>query len=353
MRNFLFVFIAIFFVWSDKSFSDDVFHSSVSEESPAKICTSDRLDKRMRCSDRGMMNLFMHDVNDWFVMGDFESIENGYKKFCRGLDRFPDGSWYLSHFNSGLYGLFRRTPRPRVVLEKITKWQSQYPGSMAALYAEALYWKARSSVVVGEDGAIPDGAADIFLNGIRRSYEVMEKVGEKNFDCAVWNWLMIDVLVDINSGSRKIEKFYRNSVKKYPQYHDIHFAMARKYSLRLGGSMKEYQNFALRVAGETASFEGMGMYARLVGLEEAGNEVPFGEELLATMYWGGLKQGYADLMQRYPLSMSIIGKYADLACRAGDKDVYLSLRQRLDGAQWLAPMVYPVEVCDMRHGWED
>lgn len=344
-------FLLFFFAFPDNLFAEQA-HDFGAHHDPTLTCTASLLEEGLRCSDYVMMDNLSIETGDWFLVDDFERLDKEYYKLCQGTDRFPDGSWHLLYFTYGLYNHFSQTRKPQIVLSQIQAWQKFNPKSMAALYAEAIYWRARSWAMTShkkhpstEKGVVSGTPRQMALN-------IIESIGESKFDCPAWHALLIDILVDMHADEKIIRETYKRSAEKYPEYHDIHFSMARKYAPDMGGTPEAYQEFAVEAARLTASFEGMGMYARIFWQQDFTGGIPFSNNPLSPPYWEQLRKGYDDLIKRYPLSMNLSGKYADIACRAGDKKLYHQFRKRIDGAEWLAPMFYSVDVCDLRHGWE-
>jgi hypothetical protein len=49
--------------------------------------------------------------------------------------------------------------------------------------------------------------------------------------------------------------------------------------------------------------------------------------------------------------MHNLGKFAGVACRSNDGELYRQLRAKIDGYEQGADMLDPIDVCDRRHGW--
>jgi hypothetical protein len=127
--------------------------------------------------------------------------------------------------------------------------------------------------------------------------------------------------------------------------------MARHYEPKWGGSTELYERFADQVAEQTRGFEGWGMYARLYWLVDQRRDLPFVNEESAPPHWKKLRSGYEDLVRLYPSSMHNLGKFAGVACRSNDGELYRQLRAKIDGYEQGADMLDPIDVCDRRHGW--
>ncbi len=98
--------------------------------------------------------------------------------------------------------------------------------------------------------------------------------------------------------------------------------MARHFEPKWGGSTAKYELFADSVAEQTKNFEGMGMYARLYWLVDRRQGIPFTNDPLAPPSWKKLRAGYEDLIRLYPSSIHNLGKYAGVACRSTDGELY-------------------------------
>jgi hypothetical protein len=330
--------------------------SSLPMPGPALVtCTNIELGRQVPCPDSTM---FFHQgaglVQRAFNARDFKALDELYGEWCTGKDRFPDGRWKLSQYGDGLSQNFDAWRTWAKDLGVLQQWQRARPQSKAALYAEAIYWRANAWAARGGGyaGSVSKEAWELFHERLIKSKEIVLRMQGDGFGCAAPYALAISLLTDLGAPEEEMAAVYREGVQRYPEYHNIYFAMARHHEPKWGGSTEEYEAFADAVAEQTRGFEGMGMYARLYWLVDHRRDIPFRSEEAAPPYWKKLRSGYEDLMRLYPSSLHNLGKYAGVACRSNDGELYRMLRAKITGYEQQADMLDPIDVCDRRHKFQ-
>jgi hypothetical protein len=288
-----------------------------------------------------------------FNDNDFKSLDRIYEQWCTGKDRFLDGRWKLSQYGDALYQLFETWRDWPTALRMIKAWQQSPPGSNAALYAEAVYWRAYAWS--GRGGGFADTVSregwELFHERLVFAKAALIELKKRGRDCPAPYVAWLNILLESGATEEELQAVYKEGIGKYPEYQNIYFAMSRHYDPKWGGTAEKYESFASQVAEQTKEFEGMGMYARLYWLVDNKNSVPFRGEASSPPHWQKLKAGYDDLVRLYPRSFYNLGKYAGVACRSSDSELYRKLRTRIAGYEQTAAMNDPVDVCDRRHKW--
>jgi hypothetical protein len=95
---------------------------------------------------------------------------------------------------------------------------------------------------------------------------ILEQIRDGSGTHRSWYPLKINVLNDRGASLRDIRKEFLAGVQRFPQDHEIFFAMARSYEPKWGGSKQAYEAFALESAEIAKNFEGIGTYSRLYWL---------------------------------------------------------------------------------------
>lgn len=321
---------------------------------PDVTCTNMELMKQVPCPDS---TLFFREgqalVQQAYYAKNFQEMDELYERWCTGKDRFPDGRWKLSQYGVGLEVSFEAWNAWNKDLETIRSWQKARPHSTAALYAEAVYWRAYAWKARGGGyaGTVSAEGWELFRERLAKARQALTTLHERGARCAAPYALTLGVLTDLGAPEQMLTAVFDEAVREHREYHNIYFAMARHYEPRWGGSVEQYERFASEVAEQTRSFEGMGLYARLYWLVDSRRNMPFTNEPGRAPYWGKLKAGYEDLMRLYPSSMHNLGKYAGVACRSDESELYRKLRSHIAGYEHGAEMLDPVDVCDRRHKW--
>ncbi len=321
---------------------------------PQVTCTNLDLMKKIPCPDSA---LFFHEgqspVQRALNARDFKQLDALYDQWCTGKDRFPDGRWKLSQYPEALARNFSAWNNWTKDLAMLQAWRQESPQSEAAAYAEAIYWRtyAWKSRGAGYASTVSKEGWDIFRERLAKAKEALVGSRAQGHRCAAPYAFDLYLMKEMGATEDEVKAAYADAARKFPEYHNIHFAMARVYEPKWGGSAAQYERFATQVAEQTKSFEGMGMYARLYWAVDRRNDLPFLNQPGQAPHWAKLKAGYDDLMRLYPSSMHNLGKYAGVACRSTDSELYRSLRTKLDGHEHEAEMLDPVDVCDRRHQW--
>lgn len=321
----------------------------------APVCTDMQLMKSIPCSD-GVLFFSQGKsiVQRGFNEGNYKLLDETYKNWCKGKERFPDGRWKLSQYGVGLENNFSAWNTWDKDLAKIKKWQSEYPASETAKFVEGIYWYSYAWKARGEGYArtvSPEGWL-LFNERLQKSKDAFNYALKSDHACPAVYARLIDSMRAIGDKESDVRSVFEEGIKKYPQYHNIYFAMANFYQPKWHGSVDSYERFANYAVEKTKRFEGQGMYARLYWLVDSEGNIPFNPKLNAPPYWDRLKQGYEDLLKLYPSSIHNMGEYANVACRSSDSETYLKLREKIDGYQNDVDFYDSVDACDLRHGWK-
>lgn len=304
------------------------------------------------CRIQTMIAYKGHAMAEMFHEERYEQLETITRELCAGK-RLPDGQPELYSFTSGFDGIFRHRDDPDAPQAQLAAWRKQHPRSIAAALAEASYWYTRAWVARGDGYArsVPSEAWELFRTRLRKASSVLEASRGFASACPMWHAMTIDTLLESGAGRAALDAAYARAVKQFPDAQQIHISMARSYSPKWGGSSEQFDQFARRAAQLSANSEGFGMYARIYWTEDCDCDEALsfgsGADLPA---WPALRQGFRDLLKRYPQDLWNSNKFAALACRAGDGESYNAMRRKIGKHiyknQWHSS--YSPEVCDLR-----
>jgi Domain of unknown function (DUF4034) len=319
-------------------------------------CTDMEAHKRVPCPDSTM---FYFDgtrlVEEAFDVKSFADLDRLYDTWCTGAERFPDGRWKLFTYPEALDARFSGLNSWKKHLDDIMSWQKLRPSSEAAVFAEAIYWNAYAWNGRGGGYArsVSKEAWELFRERLHKARAALERPTLRESACPAPHALMISVLTGAGASEAELRAVFSATVSRTPQYHQSYFAMARHYEPKWGGSAQQYERFALEAAQLTKSFEGKGMYARMYWIVDQSDDMPFDRNSGQPPAWKDLREGYEDLMKRYPSSIQNLGKYLSVACRSSDGGLYRSLRSKIKGFEDSAQMMDSIDACDRRHNWTD
>jgi hypothetical protein len=279
-------------------------------------------------------------------------LDRLYMQWCTGQDRFADGRWKLAWYSRTLYTYFLQWGLWEKHLSQINEWKRSNPESEAAKVAEAVYWRAFAWNARGQGlaSSVSSEGWHLFKTRLQTAQALLEKIPSS---CASKFPVLLDTLIDLGTSEGDLRRVYTDAIRRFPEYHSIYFAMARHYEPKWGGSARAYERFANEVADATSTFEGRAMYSRLYWLVDYAGGLPFSPNAGTPPTWPSLKRSLEDLTGRYPRSQHNIGQYLSVACRSNDSALYRELRTRLGTYVDAAQMLDPLEVCDLRHRWEE
>ncbi len=240
-------------------------------------------------------------------------------------------------------------------LGKIKNWQKKSEDSFLSRYAEAAYWRSAAWNARGNGYANTVTKEGWILYGerLKRSLEILNQMQANASEHPCWHPLKIDVMIELGAPLTEIRSVFSKAIANFPEYHDTYFSMGRAYSPLWGGSRKSFDAFVREVVDKTRDFEGEAFYARLYWTVDADNNIPFHNESSQYPKWKNLKAGYTDLMKKYPDSQWNKNRFAEIACRTNDSQLYRQLRTNIDG-QFIDHMFGPGlrDTCDLKHNWQ-
>ena len=236
----------------------------------------------------------------------------------------------------------------------LAQWRQQLPDSLAAAMVEAIYWRAYAAQLrLGAVGRLTGKAMEFYQEQLGHGIARLQQVKAQAKTCPLWHSLHIGLLLEGAGSRRAAASAYLDAVQAFPNDPQIHFAMARAYSPRSGGSAVQFDQFARRAVFFTKAAEGSAMYARLYWREDgAGSDAVQFSAQRGLPEWRMVKSGFEDLLRRHPQDWRGRNKFASFACRANDRETYLKLRQELGGH--ILPDLWPdgagVDACDRKLG---
>jgi hypothetical protein len=349
--SLLVLFLALNEAFTDVQAADP---TAQTPDSKTPMCMNIKLGRQLPCTD---IELFFREgempVQTAFQSRKFADLDDLYKRWCTGRDRFADGRWKLTQYEAGFKGWFSAWNRWDLDLQAIQAWQKERAGSEAAWVAEAVYWQSYAWRARGTGYAdtVSQDAWELFKERLNKSKAILSRIHSSNSSCPAPYAMTITVLLELGAPRKLIQAVYEEGAKRFPQYHGIYFAMARTYEPKWGGSAEEYEKFANDAARATKDFEGGAMYSRIYWLVDNNQGIPFRAESPAPPRWQSLKAGYQDLMRLYPASMNNLTKFTDVTCRSHDSELYRTLRSRIVGNEDAVFIVDSIDVCDRRHHW--
>ncbi len=280
-----------------------------------------------------------------FEQSDFEKLDSTFNQWCSGEDRFGDGTWKLASFTDGLRRAYTADRA-----QKLKAWQQLKPTSYAPKFAQVEMWRhnAWAGRVNSTAPRTKEGQA-IFAQSLAKAIAILREIEAMSGTCPAWYPLQIKVLID-QGKTAEARRVFDKGVARFPQFHELYFAMARAYEPGWGGSTAAYGAFADESVKLAKGFEGSSMYARIHLLVDDGSALPFDAEDPASPPWSKLKAGFDALIKTYPSSYIHANDFAYVGCRSNDSTLYRQLRSKAH--LYLSGKFAEVsDICDRRHNW--
>lgn len=185
-------------------------------------------------------------------------------------------------------------------------WRARGTGSFDSVTVEGWWWFAHRSALAAA------GLEDLKARAARNP---------------VWYVESIDVGLNRNLGKEELRAIFDAGVKQAPGYLRLYRSMLRSLMPRWGGSAKQIDEFIEAVTDRPGSAErDTELYARLYwsydSLEQG--DIKLFDDSLAV--WPLMKSGFAQLVEHYPHSDTLLNAYAKFACIGEDAETYRMLR---------------------------
>lgn len=268
------------------------------------------------------------------AFGDYVELDARLEKARQNLGDLPDGGSTFQGMMSGLDDLFTYgiMDFPRV-LGSISDWRRAVPGSVEADLAESILyeawaWRARgfgaADSVSPENWQLFAHRNDLAAAGL----EDMKTRANRN---PAWYQYSIHVGLDQDHTREELRAIFDAGIKQAPGYLPLYRAMMRSLMPRWSGSVQKLDQFIEDVTNRPGSPDrDVQLYARLYwsyDTMEQGDIKLFDDSLAV---WALMKQGFAELVKRYPQSDELLNAYAKFACIGEDAATYRALRPSIE-----------------------
>ncbi len=258
----------------------------------------------------------------------FEQVDRILATWAKNSERTADGKWKLDLYLQALASLFEEHwPRE---LERIERWKAKSPRSVGAAVAEAYYWRAYAWNARGDgySNTVDDKAWEMFADRSRKAEEALRASESYASDNPLWGSIYLSLAPGLQLSQQKTEDLFRRLVQKNRFYYWYYFWMTGFSSPKWGGSWAQIESLARFAEKATAETDGASLYARIYW-SAAGNNQEVVIFKTSRVDWPHMKEGFDDLMARYPHSAWNANAYASFACAADDGDTFRRMRQRI------------------------
>lgn len=285
---------------------------------------------------------------------DFAALDTQVDEWNSPKQRLPNGFWKLA----ALPAAFNRDPQEMAwdePLKRIQRWKQSNPRSTGAAIAEARYWMMYAWHIRGcrckQGRQIDPVALKVFMERMRRAEQVLLDAREYAASSPLWFQTYLDIASDTRRSEDFIQKLFEEGVRKFPSYLPLYTSMAGYWAPWDGNGTDWEKLDALvnRAVAATHDTDDGDNYARIYAEISASQKIETDIMKLSLLSWQKMRSAYKGMVKRYP-SMDNLNQFAAFACRAGDKETYLTLSVRIQGhvmpEMW--PNNYSIDMCNHR-----
>jgi len=293
-------------------------------------------------------------AQQYFSNDQFSELDAMLNRLASTKERTQDGRYQLYIVTADLrewFGLWDED-LDSTFSNRLDAWREQFPKSAAepiveAMHASALAWRARGG---GFADRVAPEAWDLFHKRNERAWRILMDNRKTASTLPTWYELAISVGFELNKPDGELAALLDEGIARFPGYHSIYFAYARKFAPRWGGSYEAGDAFIQKVVAAKTNPEGEALYTRLYWLLDQTSGSPEDFFTVSLVSWRRMRTGFELLMKEFPNSPWNLANFAIFACRARDGATYTRLRPKVDAGQarLAGDDAYSMEVCDAR-----
>lgn len=276
-----------------------------------------------------------------FWLGDFAALEKMNATYRQPGPLEPDASNRLDYFRTGTSRVFSYVVKNSEAylseLDALTlQWARDNPQSAFAhiLHARALMAHAQSYRGTGYVKEVPPEAWAYYRRYVDRAFAYVKQHVDLISTDSSGHLVLLQIGRGLSWDQAQMEAIADAGIARNPDDIDLYFTVTLGLLPKWGGNPKVLDTYIRKVTAATSARFGTGMYARLYAYAM---ENQFGTELFDASYadWDKMKQGYEDMLARYPAGAGRRNRYAYLACIAKDKPTLQRLLGEI-GAGYIA-----------------
>jgi Domain of unknown function (DUF4034) len=293
-------------------------------------------------------------VRDWKVLQDtvhqlvteekFAELESLHKKLLGGEEKCAEGRYKIEFFYEPLEGSrigANDKAGTQTWFDKIEAWKKVYPNSSLPLIAEAATWVNQAWVARGNGYSqeVSEDGWKMYRERIAKAKDLLTDAKRKAPPGRLpYGWYQVMQSVALGQGWKldRYDTLFEEAVTVYPDYVGSYFKKAHYLLPRWFGDDGDLEAFAEKVRAEgNPEF-----YTRIIWSQQSyykdGNVFNSSH-----VRWDWMREGFEEMMKKYPESEWNLSSYCRFACQAGDKATAHRLFVELKGLYWKA--IWPSE----------
>jgi membrane associated rhomboid family serine protease len=288
-----------------------------------------------------------------FMSEDYRELDSLMNRYAGTLADLPDGSSRYEGLVGGLNDLFTGGGLDALqLLGRTSDWRRSVKNSTRSDVVEAMIFETSAWSVRGTGDAKSVSAQQwaLFSYRTQMAAAALADTAASARSDPLWYQLSLNIGLDQGLDADHLRSIFDEGNARFPQYRPLERRMMRILMPRWLGSYEKEDDFISAVYPKAVPDRGFERYAELYSeySDLEGDDVDLFSDTDAS--WSNMRSGYAGLMKRYPGSDFVLNRFANLACRAGDADEYLALRdslvRRYSSVAWSDK--YSVEACNQQ-----
>ena len=307
-------------------------------------------------SSAAVWDLTGQEASRLFMLGQFAELDAKLNDWTKQRARLPDGRWKISAYGDKMQKIFssfiQAPETANKTLEDLRKWRQLQPQSPFVAITEAFYWEqlAWNNRGIGASSTVTKEGAALFRENMDKALALLQGARPYSISNPLWHATYIDFMNYVGRPRKELRAAFDAAVKQESSYFPIYSSFAYSLTPKWGGSWDEFASFANEVVKLTQIREGKGYYVRLyrsVTFSERWEFNPFRDGMAN---WNEMREGFEDIITRYPYVIEQLNSFASFACMAGDGQTYLLVRKQIGDQivpnQWRRNLNYTN--CDAR-----
>lgn len=285
-------------------------------------------------------------VDRLFGQAKFADLDRIYKDWSDPKEVMTDGRPKIAMYWTSLQRLYSDTVDWDKSYANLKAWRQASPRSAAAAVAESLYWIAYAWNARGGTYSDEVTAQGWVLYKERLDKARMVLKGSADFAQGIaWFRTFMDVERQLGAPPARLLSLLRESLKSEPESYTSYVGLVTAQLPWWGGSWEDVDK-TIRFAARSESSDGKINYTRLYWFVYKSKPGNIFKNSLAR--WSEMKEGFQELVLRYPHSGWTMNAFAAFACMAEDNVTYRDLRRRLGDVivQSAWPSNYSTDLCD-------
>jgi hypothetical protein len=292
-------------------------------------------------------------VGDLLKTEDFARLEQTASTLRDEKVRSRGGNWQLAYFydNLALRWTGFYPSREQWLYGVFDRWIEQHPDSVTPRIAKAkayidFAWDARG---LGYANTVTETGWKVFHEKLSRAWAILETAETLDVKDPEIYSLFLEAGRGLGKPHWELEHIFQKGIAVERAYCPLYYKMATTLMPRWGGSVQKLRAFMDRAVELTKDQEGQSFYPRISDMVFRYFRFDDFQRKFGFPY-EQIKQGYIDLLERYPNSDYYLSSFCYYASLNKDKETARGLFERI-GDNWVSSAWRGRESFDYHRNW--